>query len=108
MGDLTRKRPSPTTVIAVLALFLAVGGATAIALPGTNTVNSGDIRNGQVKTRDLAANAVSGAKVKLDTLTGDDISESSLGTVPSAANAATATTANTATTATNANNANTV
>ena len=102
MGDLTKKRPSPTTVIAMLALFLAVGGATAIALPGTNSVDSGDIRNGQVKTKDLRNNSVSSAKVKPDTLNGGDINESSLSTVPSANNANNADSANQADQATNA------
>jgi hypothetical protein len=102
MGDLTKKRPSATTVIAMLALFLAVGGATAIALPGTNTVDSGDIKNKQVKTQDLRGNSVSSAKVKPDTLTGADINESSLSTVPSASNANNADNANQADQATNA------
>src|SRR5687768_17312724 len=37
--------------IAYVALFVALGG-TAVALPGANTVNSGDIINGQVKPQD--------------------------------------------------------
>lgn len=104
MGDSIKKRPSPTTVIAMLALFLAVGGATAIALPGTNTVDSGDIKNGQVKTKDLKGNSVSSGKVKPDTLTGADIQEGSLSTVPSANNANNADNANQATNANNAAN----
>jgi hypothetical protein len=57
--------------IAVTALFVALGG-TAAALPGTNTVESDDIRDGAVssaklaqgavKTQKLADNAVTGAK----------------------------------------------
>jgi hypothetical protein len=99
--------------VAFVALLAALSG-TAVALPGTNTVDSGDIKNGQVKNKDIRRNAVTGAKVKNsslggadiknDSLTGLDINESTLGTVPSAT---AATTANTATTATTANSANT-
>lgn len=59
-----RDRLSYGNVIATLALFLALGGGTAIALNGTNTVDSGDIINGQVR--------------------GVDVKESSLATVPNA------------------------
>jgi hypothetical protein len=99
-------RPSPAMAVAFVALLAALSG-TAIALPGTNSVDSGDIKNGQVKGKDVGRNAVTGKKVKNrsltgadvrdDSLTGADINESTLGQVP---------TANTANTANNANNAN--
>jgi hypothetical protein len=41
-------------VVASLALFLALTGGSAIALRGTDRVDSGDIRDGEVRTRDLA------------------------------------------------------
>jgi hypothetical protein len=47
-------KPSPALVVACIALVAALGG-TAIALPGKNTVNSGDIKNRQVKPADLSA-----------------------------------------------------
>src|SRR5436190_12598499 len=47
------RRPSPATVIASIALFVALGSGSAFALRGTNTVNSGDIINGQVKAKDV-------------------------------------------------------
>jgi hypothetical protein len=43
-------------VVGYVAIFLALTG-TAVALPGKNTVDSGDIRNGQVKPSDLSAKA---------------------------------------------------
>ena len=52
------RRPSPTTVIACLALFFAVAGGSAIALKGRNSVDSGDIKPKAVKTSDIANNAV--------------------------------------------------
>jgi hypothetical protein len=109
--------------IALLALFIALGGTTyaATALPknsvGTkqlkkNAVTALKIKNGNVTgpklkksavtNTKIAANAVTGAKVKDDSLTGADVLESSLGKVPSAA------AADTATNATNATNASTL
>jgi hypothetical protein len=113
------RRPSPAMAVAFIALVAALSG-TAAALPGRNTVDSGDIKRGAVKRSDIGRNAVNGGKVqngslsgadaRNDSLTGADINESTLGQVPSAnqANSAnTANTANTATTATNANHATT-
>jgi hypothetical protein len=99
-------KPSPAMVVAFVALLAALSG-TAIALPGRNTVDSGDLRRGAVKNPDLARNAVTGAKTRNsslsgpdlrnggvgsadvadDGLTGTDINESSLGAVPNATNA---------------------
>jgi hypothetical protein len=64
--------------IALLALFIALGGTTyaATALPKNS-----------VGPKQLRKNAVSGVKVKNNSLTGADVLESSLGQVPSAATA---------------------
>jgi hypothetical protein len=104
--------------IALLALFLALGGTTyaATALPknsvGTkqlkkNAVTAVKIKNGNVTTAKLkngsvtnakiAGNAVTGAKVRDDSLTGSDVSEATLGTVPSATSATNATNASNST-----------
>jgi len=106
------RRPSPAMAVAFVALLAALSG-TAIALPGANSVDSGDIINGQVKRKDIRNNAVTAKKVKNgslagadirdDSLTGLDIDESTLGQVPSANTAGSANTATTATTATTAN-----
>ena len=95
--------------IALLALFIALGGTTyaATALPknsvGTKqlkrnavtavkikngNVTSGKLKNGSVTNAKIAGNAVTGANVQDDSLTGADINEASLGQVPSAAHAA--------------------
>jgi hypothetical protein len=109
MRRLTDRRPTPAMAVAFVALLAALSG-TAIALPGTNTVDSGDIKNNTIRSRDIRNNdvrtqdirngTVSGTDVRDDSLTGADILESSLGTVPSATSA---NTANSATTASNAN-----
>ena len=91
-----RSRIGSAHVIAVVALVMAVTG-TSIALPGNNSVDSGDIRknavttndirNSNVKKADLAASAVTTGKIKDGNVIGADVSEGSLGTVPTAAKA---------------------
>lgn len=115
MRSLLSRRPSPAMAVAFIALLAALSG-TAVALPGKNTVDSGDIKKGAVKASDIAKNAVNsnkvkngsitGTDVKDDSLTGTDIQESSLGTVPNANTANSASTANSANTANTANTAN--
>ena len=83
-------------VMAAISLFLVLTGGTAVALSGTNTVLSDDIKNGEVKNPDIADQAVGPGKVKDGSLTGQDIKpdsiggpriiESSLGKVPNADN----------------------
>jgi hypothetical protein len=70
-----------SNVVGYIALFVALGG-TAAALPGTNTVDSGDIVNQQVKSADLANGQVRSTDVADDStlfaLTGGDIANGSL------------------------------
>ncbi len=121
------RRPSPAMAVAFIALIATLSG-TAIALPGRNSVDSGDLRRGSVKTAKIANGAVTnpkvrnrtltgaklrngtltGNKVRADTLTGANINESTLGQVPSANTANTANTANSANTANTANSAGSV
>lgn len=61
-----------------MAVIAALAG-TATALPGANTVDSGDIKAGQVKRPDLANNAVNGAKVAVGSLTAADLAAGSVG-----------------------------
>jgi hypothetical protein len=94
MRQWLRSHLTYANVMATVAVFLVLGGGTAVALNGSNTVFSDDIVNGQVQTQDLAAaaatnakvanGAVNSAKVADNTLTGSDIVESSLGKVPNA------------------------
>jgi|SoiMethySBSTD1v2_1073268.scaffolds.fasta_scaffold02705_19 hypothetical protein len=83
----SRLRPSPAMVVALIALFVAMGG-TAAALSGSNTVQSDDLGPGaQVKAADVADNAVNGADVVDGSLGGADVKESSFGLVPNASHA---------------------
>src|SRR5215208_6328726 len=102
MRKLFASRPSPAMAVAFVALLAALSG-TAIALPGTNSVNSGDIKNSTIRSKDVRNNNLKGsdlrngtvksADVGDDSLTGMDINESTLGKVPSAASADNATNA---------------
>jgi len=113
MRDFLARRPSPAMAVAFVALLAALSG-TAIALPGTNSVDSGDIKNNVVRSKDIRNSnvrsgdirngTVTGTDVRNDSLTGADINESTLGMVPSANTANSASTANTANTANSAAN----
>jgi hypothetical protein len=115
LAFLARRRPSPAMAVAFVALLAAVSG-TAVALPGRNTVDSGDLKRGAVKNVDIGRGAVTGSKVRNRTLTGPklransvtgaQIDEASLGQVPSATSANSATTATNASTAANAEKIN--
>jgi hypothetical protein len=76
-----RGRLTYANVMATIAVFIALGGASyaAIKLPKNS-----------VGTKQIKKNAVKGSKVAKDSLTGADIEESTLGTVPTATRAATA------------------
>jgi hypothetical protein len=49
-----------SNVVGYIALFAFAIGGTAEALPGLGSVDSGDIKNGQVKRRDLAPGLLAG------------------------------------------------
>jgi hypothetical protein len=65
-------------VISTLCLFLLLGGGTAVALNGSNTVQSDDLGPGaQVKAADVADNAINSKDVVNESLTGADIKNQS-------------------------------
>ena len=90
------RRPSPALVVAVVALVAALGG-TAVALPGKRTVKRDDIATNAVGKRaigkravggsELRRNTVGSAKTRNNSLTGDDVEETTFGPVPNAVNA---------------------
>jgi len=69
-------------VVATLALFMALGGASAFAAT--------QLAKNSVGTKQIKNDAVTAAKIKNGAITGSKINLSSLGTVPRAANAANA------------------
>ena len=90
MMHLVHRRPSASMVVAVTALVVAASG-TAVA--ATNLTNGDSL---------IAKHTLSGNRLRNNTVTGQQIKVSSLGTVPSATHASTADTATNATNATNA------
>jgi Sulfatase-modifying factor enzyme 1 len=80
-----RIRPhlSYANVISTLCLFLLLSGGTAVALTGSNTVQSDDLGPGaQVQAADVAANAVDGPDVTDNSITGSDVNEGRLDATP--------------------------
>jgi hypothetical protein len=71
--------PSPALAVALLALFVALGGTgyAALNLP-KNSVGSTQIRKGAVKNAEIASNAVTGAKVRAGSLNRSDFNAGSL------------------------------
>jgi hypothetical protein len=89
-----------SNVIAMLALFIALGGA---AYAGTkingNSIKNGSIGGGKLKSDTITANklrkgTITGTQIAPGSISSSSIDESTLGTVPSAQSATTAGTAN--------------
>jgi hypothetical protein len=99
MKRIFRRMPSPSMVVACLALAVALGGTSyaAVTLPrnsvGTNqlrqeSVTATKLATKSVGPRKLQNNAVGDANVKANALTGAKINETTLAQVPSAATVA--------------------
>src|SRR2546423_5538046 len=74
-----RRHLSFANVVSVIALFAALSGGTAVALTGSNPVQSDDLGPGaQVRAPDVAANAVKGSNVVDSSITGADIAPAAL------------------------------
>ena len=88
---LTRRlpRPSAAMLVAVAALFAALGGTSYAAL----MVTGANVVNGSLTGADMAKKSIGGNRLKKDTVGGSRVLESSLGTVPTAEHAASADTA---------------
>lgn len=95
MSRLHLRAPSPSLVVALIALFVSLGGVSYGLASGSidsreiknNTIRTQDIRNNEVRGRDIRNSTIQGRDVALDTLTGLDIRESTLDTVPRAGTA---------------------
>jgi hypothetical protein len=103
MSRILRRRPSAAMVVAFVALCVALAG-TATALPGRARVKKDDIARAAVRAKHIYSNAVRTKHIRarnvtrskiarrainsdlvgLDALTGENIVESSLATVPNA------------------------
>jgi hypothetical protein len=98
------KRLTYANVMSSIAVFLVLGGATALAAGlAKNSVGSKQIKKNAVTTAKIKNNAVTTAKIKNGAVTGAKVNAGSLGTVPNASHADSANTANSAGTAGNVN-----
>ncbi|MBN1528914.1 MAG: hypothetical protein JW895_07630 [Thermoleophilaceae bacterium] len=99
--------PSPAMVVALVALFVALGGsAYALTITGASirngTITGADVKNRSLKGTKFALNSIGGNAIKAsalksgsltgrllkdDTVTGTKVDESTLGTVPQATGA---------------------
>jgi hypothetical protein len=74
MKQRLRSKLTYANVMATIAVFLVLGGGSAVALSGSNTVQSDDLGPGaQVKAADVADNAVNGADVQNGSLRQADL-----------------------------------
>jgi hypothetical protein len=79
-----RNRLTYANVMSSIAVFLVIGGATAFAALGKNTVGTKQLKKNAVTSAKIKKNAVTTAKIKKDAVTGAKVKESTLGPVPSA------------------------
>ena len=79
MGQLRSRRPSHATVVAYLGLFVALGGTGyAISELEKDGVTSKHLKDGGVKTKDIADDAVTSPKVQDGSLLGEDFAADQL------------------------------
>lgn len=85
MGRLARHRPSPSMIVSMVALFVALSGVSYAAL-AVNSVGSKQLKKNSVTTAKIKKNAVTGAKVKDGSLLSGDFAA---GQLPAGAKGAT-------------------
>jgi hypothetical protein len=73
-------RISPASLLAMVALFVSLGGVSYAAA----TIGSGQIKDNSVRSKDVRNKTIAGKDVRTDTLGGAQIDEAALGKVPSA------------------------
>lgn len=83
------------SVGAVLAASALAAGLLGASLPGKNSVTSNDIGKGEIGKSELKANSVGKSELRIGSVQGPDVDESSLGQVPSALRADSAANADT-------------
>lgn len=82
-----RRHLTYANVMSSIAVFLVIGGATAFAALGKNTVGTKQLKANAVTTAKIKKETITAKKVKKGTLTGTQINLAKLGTVPLASRA---------------------
>jgi hypothetical protein len=73
LAQLRSHRPSPAMVVALVALFVSLGGSSYAAITlSKNSVRSKHIVNGQVKRADINSDAINSSKVEPFSLRAND------------------------------------
>jgi hypothetical protein len=75
-GTWRPKRPSHSTVVSYLALFVALGGTTAYA---ANTIGSRDVIDGSLRSRDIKNGNVKSADIGRDQVTTSKLKAGNVG-----------------------------
>ena len=78
MRRLSRYRPSPAMVVALIALFVAMGGSASALV----VITSKNIKNGTIRGKDIHRRTIASSRIKRNGLDGSAIDEASLGQVP--------------------------
>jgi len=87
-----RLRPTPATVISLVALFVSLGGVSYAVATGSidsreiknNTIRTKDIKNNEIRGLDIRNSTIQGRDVAVSSIGGEDIRESTLAPVPRA------------------------
>jgi len=81
MSRFKLRRPSPALVIAVIALFVGLGGGAVAATAVTSGAldKKGNLKKNAVKKKNIKKNAVVTNKIKKEAVTGSRLSEGSVG-----------------------------
>jgi hypothetical protein len=85
-----RARLTYANVVATLALFLALGGASYAAVRVgsrqivNNSVRTQDLRNNDIRSQDIRNRTIRGGDILTNTITGHQVRESTLDPVPDA------------------------
>jgi hypothetical protein len=88
MTRLGLRRPTPSMVVSVIAMVVALGGTSyaVVQLP-PRSVGPKQLKRNAVSTKHIKSNAITSAKVRNGSLKGTDIDEASLSAVALAARA---------------------
>ena len=80
MSRFKLRRPSPALVIAVIALFVGLGGGAVAATAVTSGAldKKGNLKKNAVKKKNIKKNAVVTKKIKKEAVTGSRLSEGSV------------------------------
>lgn len=73
-----RSRLSYANIVATIALFAAIAGGTAAALPGKNSVKKNDLAKNSVRSVAIAANAVGSEEIQDGSVAGADVADQGL------------------------------